>query len=97
MSRYIKPTQSLPSEMLLLYVFTINRNEKSREEPLGETKNGESAAWENVYYAASVCVYHKQNEREIQYKLRTEGEGETWRHSLEQYAKQITVSFHSRK
>jgi len=41
MSRYTKPTQSVPSELLLLYVFTINRKEKSREEPLGETKNRE--------------------------------------------------------
>lgn len=79
MSRYIKPTQSAPSELLLLYVFTINRKEKSREEPLGETKNGEGAAWENGYYAAAVCVYHKQNQREIQYNLRTEGEGGTFR------------------
>lgn len=42
MSRYIKPTHTVHPELLLLFAFTINRKKKSREEGLGETKNGES-------------------------------------------------------
>lgn len=92
MSKYIKPTHTVHPELLLLFVFTINRKKMKRRGSERNKKWGKCSVRESVLHC-------KQNQGEIQHNLRTEGERGTCRHSFFTVceAKLITVSFNSRK